>query len=292
MKNKRTLILFIIAVALCVALVVGATTMLFTWQSGTAENKLETGNVHITLWEKDSDSAYDADTDIIAQGGRAIAFDSEHGNGEFYPGCEIPKYTKVVNDGHGDAFLRMHVEISLGDDNSPHTYCWPDTDPDHSTDIVTALLYYLDHDYKDLGGSVFGSNFFGIPGASKTGPNGEIILTCDFYYVNTVDADSNLKPLLGEAANPGGEAIFLEGIQLPLFAYFDGTDISFTDDAKEDTDLVPLGNYMEVYDYLYDMGIVISISAQAVQVAHNPYVSGGISSWPNAFAGDSWTNQQ
>ena len=283
MNNKKTLILFIITITLCVALVVGATTMLFTWQSGSAKNMMDTGNVHITLYE--TDQADDPDAVILVPDTTTwtaiddtapfieVSFTSGTHGGYYYPGCTIPKFTMVDNDGHGDAYLRMKVGVGFENEgtttSSPH---WPDSDA-HQKLIIEALLKYLNTN------GAFSADFIAYP---VPGPSDAFETYTDYYFYY---ADDTLGLTTLESDE---QVLFLEnGLVLPKYAYWDtvADTIRFSD----------IGNFnddeLEIYNYLFDVGLTITITAQAVQTYHNgPRVAP--TTWGDAFLGDSWTNQQ
>ena len=281
MKNKKTLILFIITIILCIALVVGATTMLFTWQSGSARNTMDAGNVHITLYETDQADDFDATIlDPDTETWNAIddmepfiefSFTTGAHGGYYYPGCTIPKFTMVENDGHGDAYLRMKVKVGFESEGTISPSHWPDSE-DHQKLIVEALLQYLNTN------NVFSTDFIAYP---VPGPTGAFETNKDYYFYY---ADEFGLTTLESSE----QALFLKhGLVLPKYAYWDmpNDTIRFSNIGNINV------NELEIYDYLFDVGLTISITAQAVQTYHNgPRVAPD--TWEGAFSGDSWSNQQ
>jgi len=281
MKNKKTLILFIITVILCVTLIVGATTMLFTWQSGSAKNTMDAGNVHITLYE--TEQAVDLEAEMLVPDTTTwtaiddkapfieVSITSGAHGGYYYPGCTIPKFTLVENDGHGDAYLRMKIRAEFENEGtipSPH---WPDSD-NHQKLIVEALLQYLNTN------NVFSTDFVAYPALDPTDAF-ETNTDYYFYYADTL----GLTTLESDE-----RVLFLEhGLVLPKYAYWDSlTDTIRFSDTGNITD-----DELEIYNYLFDVGLTITITAQAVQTYHNgPRVAPA--TWEDAFLGDSWSNQQ
>jgi len=282
-------------------MVTGGTSMLFSWKSGTAVNAMTAGNVHIKLQEADYNETGDHTWKDINSSFTGVTFDND-----IYPGSTIDKYAQVINDGEGNAYLKITAEISF--DNEPVTgpvggVDWTDTNDAHRLAIMHELMNYLEQNGNASGltdnKGVFGSRFFAMDGGFSA--NG--IWTINYYYVDDKTAYTpgaggvggtyptlSILPGNGEdAQNPMPSVVFLAGMTLPKYAYakIDNTDYQFFDTPQQS--LINGGNYNEVFDYMFDIKPTIKFTAYAVQSDYNPYISGADPA--TAFTGQSWTNQ-
>ncbi|MDR0852507.1 MAG: M73 family metallopeptidase, partial [Clostridiales Family XIII bacterium] len=108
MKKKVTL--GVLAIVLVLALAISGTLMLFTDTSDTATNVVTTGNVKIELQEKGNNIVDWTKIDASFTGIDWI---------DVAPGTEIDKYTRVVNKGSLDAYLRVKATVTLPASASP-----------------------------------------------------------------------------------------------------------------------------------------------------------------------------
>jgi hypothetical protein len=275
-SNKRKLLLALVTALICVALATGGTLMLFTWRSGTATNTVTTGNVHFSFQE--SEDGGDTWLDVDDDAGLNINF-SDGGN-DFYPGDNVEKRAQIINNGEGNAYLKVEAKFTFAteaDITTPPD--WPDT-ADHQKIIMDALVKYWD----TAGSRIYGPGFE-VDTNSIVINNGEVSFT--LYYVD----NNNLLVF-----TPGTTAAVLDAdIHLPTYAYLELATLSNTPPTVEFTDvpwggdIVTLG-YYEISDYLFDVQFGLELTVFAVQEKNNPYTSGY--PWDVAFAGLSWTNQQ
>ena len=271
--NKRKLILALIAALLCVALVTGGTLMLFTWKSGTATNTVTTGNVHFTFQEsKDGGTNWlDVDDDD------GLTIDFSDGDINFYPGDDIAKRARIINDGEGNAYLKVESTFIFATEESAIPVAppnWPDKQ-DHQKIILDALFGY----WNTAGSRIYGSGFLIDPNSVTIG-SGEINFS--LYYVDGGD----LKVFTPETT----VAVLAADIHLPTYAYMDLVtfDVTFTDEPWDDDSVNP--DYYEISDYLFDVQFGLNLTVFAVQEKNNPYKPGD--AWSKAFTGLSWTNQK
>ena len=271
--NSRKLILALIAALLCVALVTGGTLMLFTWKSGTATNTVTTGNVHFTFQVSEDGGVIWQDVDDDD----GLTIDFSDGGINFYPGDDITKRAQIINDGEGNAYLKVESTFTFATEESAIPVAppnWPDTS-DHQKIILDALFEY----WNTAGSRIYGSGFV-IDTASVTIDLGEIKFT--LYYVDS----GNLKVFTPATT----AAVLAADIHLPTYAYMElaTNDITFTDEPW-DGDVEDLG-YYEISDYLFDVQFGLQLTVFAVQEKNNPYEPGD--AWGKAFTGLSWTNQK
>jgi len=267
-KKRKRLLLALIAVLLSMAMVTGGTLMLFTWKSGTATNTVTTGNVHFTFGESaDGGQTWQAVDD---DSGLTLNFSSAN---DFYPGDSVAKRAQIMNDGDVSAYLKVEAKITYGAED-PLDAHYADSLA-HQKIILDALFNYWD----TAGSRIYGDGFI-IDPASVVFGNGETTFT--LYYASRVNQLTEF--------NAGDTAELLNAdIHLPTYAYFNGTDVVFTD-APWGGDVVASG-YYEISDYLFDVTFGLEYTAFAVQARNNPYNNAVTPDWTLAFQGISWTNQ-
>ena len=108
-STKRALLTSALAILMCVAMLIGTTFAWFTDTASTAVNKIQSGNLDVTLEMQNSDSSW------ASAEGKTLTFKTQDNRAAgkilWEPGCtyELPKL-RVVNN--GNLALKYKIQIT------------------------------------------------------------------------------------------------------------------------------------------------------------------------------------